>query len=374
MTRRILFATLAMLAVLTWMGAAGAAAGDFTSADCAECHTGSGGDPPEVTIANIEASVHAGLDCVDCHAGITDLPHDTLPPVDCGICHEDESDTYKVHGRGVVGESTYIPKCKDCHGTHDILPSSDRHARTNPLNLPTTCGRCHEDSTLVADLNIKFVHPIRVYRESVHGKATAGGIHQAATCNDCHSTGGTAHRILPPNDPRSTITTSTSRKPAASATARSSRTTGRVSTASSPRRARWTRPSAPPATASTASCRRTTRAPRSARTAMAEATCTPCHESAELNEKYDLPTGRLQSYVDSYHGLKSRAGDKTVANCASCHGAHLILPSSDPRSSVYPGNLQKTCGHCHTGITADVARQPDPQDGDADRKTGGSPT
>ena len=43
---------------------------------------------------------------------------------------------------------------------------------------------------------------------------------------------------------------------------------------------------------------------------LAEATCTPCHESAFLNEKYDLPTGRLQSFRDSYHGLKSRAGDK----------------------------------------------------------------
>ena len=52
---------------------------------------------------------------------------------------------------------------------------------------------------------------------------------------------------------------------------------------------------------------------------VAEATCSPCHESAKLNVKYDLPSGRLQSYVDSYHGLKSRAGDRTVANCSSCH-------------------------------------------------------
>jgi len=31
---------------------------------------------------------------------------------------------------------------------------------------------------------------------------------------------------------------------------------------------------------------------------------------------------RLQSFQDSYHGLKSKAGDATFANCASCH-AHL---------------------------------------------------
>jgi formate dehydrogenase gamma subunit len=66
----------------------------------------------------------------------------------------------------------------------------------------------------------------------------------------------------------------------------------------------------------------------------------------------------LQSYVDSYHGLKSRAGDQTVANCASCHGAHRILPHTDPTSSIYPANLQKTCGNCHPGISAAIASTP----------------
>ena len=36
-------------------------------------------------------------------------------------------------------------------------------------------------------------------------KATAGGVDQAASCNDCHSSGGTAHRILPPGHVESTI-------------------------------------------------------------------------------------------------------------------------------------------------------------------------
>jgi cytochrome b subunit of formate dehydrogenase len=91
---------------------------------------------------------------------------------------------------------------------------------------------------------------------------------------------------------------------------------------------------------------------------VAEATCSPCHESAALNEKYDLPTGRLQSFIDSYHGLKSRAGDRTVANCASCHGAHHILPSNDAQSSIAPENLQATCGECHPGISATIATTP----------------
>jgi cytochrome b subunit of formate dehydrogenase len=89
---------------------------------------------------------------------------------------------------------------------------------------------------------------------------------------------------------------------------------------------------------------------------VAEATCAPCHESAFLNEKYGLPAGRLASFVDSYHGLKSKAGDTRVANCASCHGGHRILPSSDPASSINPANLPKTCGGCHPGIDAALAQ------------------
>jgi len=38
-----------------------------------------------------------------------------------------------------------------------------------------------------------------------------------------------------------------------------------------------------------------------------------------------------------------------VANCASCHGFHDVLPSSDPRSSINPANIANTCGRCHPG-------------------------
>ena len=182
-----------------------AAAQEFTAADCADCHTGSGGDPAEVSRASLAGSIHEDLACTDCHSGITELPHDALPPVSCGDCHEEAAATFTMHGRGVVGESPFVPSCKNCHGTHNIMPATDRRSMTHPLNLPTTCGTCHEDSTLIHDLNIKFAHPIRVYSLSVHGKATAGGVSQAASCNDCHSTGGTAHRILAPNDPESTL-------------------------------------------------------------------------------------------------------------------------------------------------------------------------
>ncbi len=58
---------------------------------------------------------------------------------------------------------------------------------------------------------------------------------------------------------------------------------------------------------------------------------------------------RVSSYLSSYHGMASRVGSATVANCASCHGVHNILPSSDPRSTINHANLAKTCGQCHPG-------------------------
>lgn len=350
-----------VLAILAFVlsGATVVLAQDFTSADCADCHTDSGGDPVEIDASQLVGSVHEDLDCLDCHAAIADLPHDEdLAPVACGDCHEDEVGTYLAHGRASVSESGYVPGCAECHGTHDIRSSLDRHAMTNPLNLPTTCGVCHEDSTLTHDRNIRFKHPIRVYSESVHGMATAGGIHQAASCNDCHSTGGSAHMILSPSDPRSMIAhfnipTTCGRCHGAIEQDYWDGIHGELT-----RRGEVDTPTCTTCHGEHGILH--TQDPRSPVSPyrLAEATCTPCHESATLNEKYELPTGRLQSFVDSYHGLKSKAGDKTVANCASCHGAHLILPADDPRSSVNAANLQRTCGHCHEGITADVARQP----------------
>ena len=344
---------LILLAVLS-CGAAFAQSAE----DCMECHD----DLIEQFEADAEhsmASVHEDMDCTDCHADIEDLPHDeTLAAVDCGVCHDDVQDIYRVHGRGLVGESEFIPNCTDCHGTHRILPAGDRRSMTNPVNLPRTCGTCHEDSVLIHDLNIKFKHPIRLYDKSVHGQAAAGGLYQAASCNDCHSTGGTSHMILPPSDPRSSI-----------AHFNIPKTCGQCHGAIE--QDYWegvhgeltARGEVDTPTCTTCHGEHgilPTQDPRSPVSPyrLAEATCTPCHESAALNEKYDLPTGRLESFVDSYHGLKSKAGDKTVANCASCHGAHLILSSENERSSIHPSNLTETCGKCHAGISEDVANMP----------------
>ncbi|MBU0617333.1 MAG: hypothetical protein KKI02_06435, partial [Planctomycetes bacterium] len=138
-------------------------------------------------------------------------PHGVdLEPVNCGECHEAEVEIYQKHGRLAVGRDPDLPECWSCHGTHEILHSSDRQSHVHPINLPSTCRSCHTDVDLVKKHDILRDAPIRLYESSVHGQASKKGLYVSATCNDCHSATDpdgqrTAHRILSPSDPESTI-------------------------------------------------------------------------------------------------------------------------------------------------------------------------
>jgi len=329
-----------------------------TSEDCQGCHD----ETPfgSTYLENLQHSIHGDFECLDCHLDKDRVPHDessefTTGCEGCRSCHTDVSEEYQAHGRANIGECEDMPQCKDCHGDHNILPSSVKQAPTHPTNLPTTCGKCHEDLNITRKYEILIDHPIELYENSVHGKATRGGIYVAATCNDCHSTDGTAHKILSPGHPGSAINHFNIPKTCGKChkgvendfwDGIHGKLVARGET------------DAPVCT----HCHGehgiiSPDDPRSpvSRVRVAEATCSPCHESTALNEKYGLATGRLHTFIDSYHGLKSNAGDLHVANCASCHGVHRILPSSDPTSTVYPDNLQSTCGDCHPGISKEMA-------------------
>jgi len=68
--------------------------------------------------------------------------------------------------------------------------------------------------------------------------------------------------------------------------------------------------------------------------------CGGCHE------------GRHETYNDTFHGKAAGLGLGSVAACSDCHTPHTILPASDPKSSVAPENLIKTCGNCHGTVSA----------------------
>ncbi|MBD3219462.1 MAG: hypothetical protein GF310_14415 [candidate division Zixibacteria bacterium] len=77
--------------------------------------------------------------------------------------------------------------------------------------------------------------------------------------------------------------------------------------------------------------------------------CSKCHSDPDFMKTYNpsLPTDQYSKYLTSIHGKKSEEGDKKVAHCSSCHGAHGIRPSKNPLSAVYDKNIPATCAGCH---------------------------
>jgi cytochrome b subunit of formate dehydrogenase len=194
--------------------------------------------------------------------------------------------------------------------------------------------------------------PFFAYQESVHGRAAQHGNSGAAVCSDCHS----AHDVARPNDPLSPIFRS--RIPATCGTCHAA-VLAEYQESIHGRAAAAGITDSPVCT----DCHgiHSIRAPEdpqssvSAR-AVSRSTCARCHASERLSAEFGVPRQRVESYYDSFHGLESSLGSVSTANCASCHGVHRILPSSDSRSTIHPTNLPGTCGRCHPGASENFAR------------------
>ena len=370
--------TIAPRELLRWVLAGMALLGASASlraqenAACLKCHGAdrAGLDSESRSVAKVVdvgalgKSVHSRVDCVGCHAdlsGVDKFPHSAkLLPVDCGQCHEDAAGVYVKHGRMQKGKDADFPACWKCHGSHDILSASDRASGVHPLNLATACKTCHTNTDVIKNHEVLRNEPIKLYAGSVHGQAVSRGLEMAATCADCHSANGaegkrTAHRILAGSDPESpifhfNIPNMCGKCHKGVAEDYWEGIHGQLVKRGEVDAPVCTRCHGEHGILSPTDVRSPVSAAR-----LAEQTCAPCHESAVLNERYGIPSGRLKSYVDSYHGLKRKAGNVHVANCSSCHGGHRILPHTDPRSSIHSFNLQQTCGKCHPGISEVLA-------------------
>ena len=298
--------------------------------------------------ANFKASIHgSAFSCVDCHTDIKAFPHDPTPAKPtCATCHSDQQTAYDhgVHAKAGAAGNSNVAKCQDCHGNvHEILPGSDPKSKVAHVNIPTTCGVCHAKQLTMASSGVSNA-PFTSYEQSVHGKAVKGGSEYAAVCTDCHGT----HDIMAGTDPKSPI--AKFNVPATCGKCHSDvQTVFMQSThGAALTRGNW---HAPVCT----DCHgiHTIKAPNDPKSAVAAGnvgnTCGSCHESVKLSSEFGVEGNRVSSYLASYHGMASRVGSATVANCASCHGVHNILPSSDPRSTINHANLAKTCGQCHPG-------------------------
>ncbi|MBE3125171.1 MAG: cytochrome c3 family protein [Acidobacteria bacterium] len=127
---------------------------------CLVCHDdaelkSSAGKPVYLNPKPFAASVHgrAGVGCIGCHAdlkGFEDFPHArNLEAATCSNCHEVYGRTSPggVHGTSSPRLAAKPVLCKDCHGTHDVLPSSDPGSSVHAANRPGTCGKCHPGAT-----------------------------------------------------------------------------------------------------------------------------------------------------------------------------------------------------------------------------------
>jgi cytochrome b subunit of formate dehydrogenase len=91
--------------------------------------------------------------CEDCHTSHTITRHDvpgfrTKMMNQCGRCHEEEATTFfdTFHGKVSRLGAEAPAKCYDCHGTHDILPTTDPGSRLSRRNVVETCAKCHPGS------------------------------------------------------------------------------------------------------------------------------------------------------------------------------------------------------------------------------------
>jgi formate dehydrogenase gamma subunit len=281
-------AILLLLQVLT--GAAAGAATAPKDADCLLCHedrtlakTNAAGKAISlyVDVAKLKGSAHKTNTCASCHSDVTDKhPDDNVPakPANCANCHARMFETYgaSVHGLAAKAGDASAPTCKDCHDSHEVVPPNNPASPLHFSNLTKTCGVCHDKEA--AEVT-----------QSVHGKGSAAGDREAATCIDCHA----EHQI-------EGLHTNATLKISADI-------------------------------------------------------CSKCHSSERINSKFNMPKDRVKTFFESYHGLASQYGSTLAANCASCHGYHLVLPSKDPRSTIHTNNLVATCGKCHPGATANFA-------------------
>jgi len=315
---------------------------------CMMCHSRKGSSIPVVDMETVTNSAHGRNRCITCHPDAGSMPHPKkLASVDCSRCHKEPSRTYldSRHGQMAKQDRTVAAVCGDCHGNgHAILKCGDPACPANRRQIVHTCSSCHEDSERMAFVRLSVKDPVNSYRQTVHGKAFEDGNTESAVCTDCHG----SHALFNSLNPQSRIF-----KKNIPDTCGSCHEEVAVQYKESVhgQAAAEGKAESPVCTDchGTHTIRSSKESGLSASTGVVTQVCSGCHESEQIVSKFNLPSDRLMTYRNSYHGLAARRGDLSVANCASCHGYHDVMRSTDPRSSIHKSNLPETCGQCHPG-------------------------
>ncbi len=344
-----------------------------------------------VDAAKFKTSVHGSLTCTTCHADLEgkDLPHAApLAKVNCGMCHatEQEQHARSLHGKAAARNDPLAPRCRDCHGNHEILPVKDPRSAVAPLKVPFVCGKCHREGTPVQmNRQIPQSNILENYSESIHGEGLLKkGLIVAPNCASCH----TPHLILPHTDPASSI----ARRNIAATCTRCHAMIEEVHRKTirgelwekeahvlpacvdchQPHKVRKVFYTQGMADADCIRChaderlrsskdgrRLTVSAPELATSRHAKVACSQCH--AEVNASRVRPCETITRKVDcsschaeiaqqhqtSQHGELLAKNDPNAPNCNECHGTHRVLGKLDPESPTFATNVPDLCARCH---------------------------
>jgi cytochrome b subunit of formate dehydrogenase len=357
----------------------------------------------------LHSSVHGKLACIACHTGFDpgNLPHKAkIQPINCTTCHKNAGQVHPFHPDIAIamreGRDPDVT-CKDCHGTHTVSSPKKPGSRFSTEKLAESCGECHSD---VNDMFAKSAHGVAMtaglkgapncltchmteisgdhapgdslkhkvaqeklclschldnpdvrqktsptagfiaaYENSVHGAALTRGVAAAANCVDCHG----SHEMKKGLDPTAKVykinIPATCSKCHSAIAGEFGQSVHGVALAAGNMDA----PACTDCHGEHNILKHNDPRSRVAAANLSAQVCSPCHSSLALSTKYGLDSDRFKTFSDSYHGLALRGGSVEVANCASCHGAHNIKPSSDSTSMIHKSNLAVTCGKCHPG-------------------------
>ena len=252
---------------------------------------------------------------------------------DCLECHLDKTLVKtNANGRAIL---LFVDEAKlraSVHATNTCISChsdlTTKHPDDNIAAKPVDCRQCHERQT-------------DSYGASVHGRAVKGGDASAATCQDCHD----SHEISSPTSPASPL--HFSHQAATCGACHEQEAKDFAASVHGKALAVGVR-DAP--TCTDCHSEHNIQALKDVSPMkVSEQICSRCHASERLNTKYNLPQDRVKTFFESYHGLATAYGSTVAANCASCHGYHKVLPSSDPASTINQAHIMETCGKCHPG-------------------------
>ncbi len=230
--------------------------------------------------------------CLGCHSNkisVRDFAASVHGKNGCTSCHVDITNLLK-HMKGEI--KVQKVQCERCHKKENA-----EHYTSVHVSKGVMCANCHtdihthtywkNDKRKVVAKCIQCHDKEAVYQKSVHGKGVAAGNMDSAACNDCHN----LHAIQKLGSEKEHREFHTK-------------------------------------------------------------VCLKCHSDEKMMARNKVDNVKVKSYMESYHGKNYRLGfPEKVAGCADCHTAHAVLPENDPKSTVNPANLVKTCGQCHTRAT-----------------------